>query len=83
MGILTSLQYQTCSVYAYVTLINLNRNLNYNAYTVLHQWIQEAYTAFVKLVKPRDGIELFQCIQCESSERQVIACDGIQLASSM
>ena len=59
MGILTSLQYQTCSVYAYVTSINLNRNLNYNAYTVSHQWIQEAYTAFVKLAKPRDGIELF------------------------
>ena len=82
-GILTNLQYQTCSVYSYVMGINLNHYLNYQAYTVSHQWIQEAYTAFVKLAKPRDGIELFRCIECETSERQVIACDGIQLASSM
>ena len=70
-------------MYSYVMGINLNRYLNYQAYTVSHKWIQEAYTAFVKLAKPRDGIELFQCIECETSERQVIACDGIQLASSM
>ena len=52
-GILTNLQYQTCSVYSYVTGINLNCYLNYQAYTVSHQWIQEAYTAFVKLAKPQ------------------------------
>lgn len=81
--IILSLQFETCSVFSHVRSINTNRLLNYGAFTVNPQWTQEAYTAFVKLAKPRNGIELFRCIKCENSQRQVIACDGIQLGSSM